>query len=249
MKLDRTLSHVSFLLPTRLHSVLGISWLFASSGEVEARDSDGRALGWDLGMTHHDFSVVFAKRFETYFAAGIRMNYYYARYWEISSSSVGFDLGAMLHVDQLVDRDTRERMAVRDIRVGFTVKNLAASYRWNSNEFVDTHYGSTNLGSEQDDDFPMEFGLGASARFLNRKLLIASDFLKNDKQDPFLHAGAEYNAVPEFAVRAGFSDGRLTAGTGYMFRFGGRMLAVDYAFSTDRADEGSEHIFSIEVIF
>ena len=91
--------------------------------------------------------------------------------------------------------------------------------------------------------------LGASARFLNKKLLVASDVLKNEKQAAEFHAGAEYYLVPEFALRTGYGDGRFTAGTGYMFKFSGHFLAVDYAFSTDKADEGSEHIFSFDLLF
>jgi hypothetical protein len=30
---------------------------------------------------------------------------------------------------------------------------------------------------------------------------------------------------------------------------GNRLLGIDYAFSTDKADEGSEHIFSFDLMF
>ncbi len=105
------------------------------------------------------------------------------------------------------------------------------------------------MGVLQDDDVPVEIGLGAAARFLDRKLLVATDVLKNMEQDPDLHAGAEYYISEQLAFRGGFSAGRLTAGTGYMFRLGKQVLLIDYAFSTDKADEGSEHIFSIDLQF
>ena len=50
-------------------------------------------------------------------------------------------------------------------------------------------------------------------------------------------------------LRAGYGDGRLAAGTGYLFAVGKHQLAIDYAFSTDKADEGSEHIFSFDLLF
>jgi len=75
------------------------------------------------------------------------------------------------------------------------------------------------------------------------------DVRKNTKQSLDFHAGAEYQVAPEFAVRGGFSAGRFTVGTGYLFNLKHYQLAVDYAFSTDRAGEGSEHIFSMDFLF
>ena len=34
-----------------------------------------------------------------------------------------------------------------------------------------------------------------------------------------------------------------------MFKFGERALAIDYAFSSDKVDEGSDHIFSFDLLF
>jgi len=50
-------------------------------------------------------------------------------------------------------------------------------------------------------------------------------------------------------LRGGYSDKRLVAGTGYLFQIGKNALSVDYAFSTDKADEGAEHIFSFDLLF
>ena len=41
----------------------------------------------------------------------------------------------------------------------------------------------------------------------------------------------------------------VTGGTGFIFEIGDRTIAVDYAFSTDKVDEGSEHIFSFDFLF
>ncbi len=98
------------------------------------------------------------------------------------------------------------------------------------------------------DEVPIEGAIAVSARFFNRKLLTAVDLVKNEKQSAQVHVGTEFFFVPEFAVRGGYYQGRFTAGTGYMFNLGNMLLAVDYAFSTDRVDEGSEHIFSFDLL-
>ncbi|UCD62594.1 MAG: PorV/PorQ family protein [Candidatus Zixiibacteriota bacterium] len=248
MDLDRTLGYASLTFPTRGNSALGFSWLYAGSGSVAARNDDGDQLGFDLNQHNHVFSVIFAKRFEDWFAAGFRGSYLHTRFAEMSAFTVSFDLGLMFYFSQLVSRETRDLMAVQDIQGGLVVRNLAATYRWNNEDYLNAHT-TTDLFSDQKDRVPLEVGVGGSARFFKRKLVIAADLLKNEHQSFVAHAGAEFFISPQFAARGGYSDKHLTAGTGYVFKIGARTLAIDYAFSTDKVDEGSEHIFSFDMLF
>ncbi|MCH7947504.1 MAG: hypothetical protein IIC66_06860, partial [candidate division Zixibacteria bacterium] len=84
---------------------------------------------------------------------------------------------------------------------------------------------------------------------LNKTLNLAVDLLKHNKSHIRFHTGAEYLVEQKFAIRAGLSDGSFTAGTGYLFKLGGNTLAIDYAFSTDKAGQGEEHIFSFDILF
>jgi len=248
MELDRKLGYISVTIPTRGESALGLSWLYAGYGSVDARNSDGDLLGHEISQNDHNFSVMFAKRFEDWLSVGIRGSYLTTLFAEMTQYTVSIDAGFMVYVDQLFDRQTRELMAVRDIQAGLSVRNLTSLYRWNSEKYL-YKYTSSGVGTEQKDEIPLEVALGGSARFLDRKLLLASDLVINEKQGLAYHGGAEYLLRREFALRAGISDGRLTAGTGYLFKFTGQTLAIDYAFSTDKVDEGSEHIFSFDLLF
>ncbi|MDH4155724.1 MAG: PorV/PorQ family protein [candidate division Zixibacteria bacterium] len=248
MKLDRQLGYATFVVPTRGNSALGVHYLYAGDKGLKARDTNGRELGWEINKNDHDFSVFFAKRFEKLFAVGIKANYLHATFAEMSAFTVSFDFGAMLYLSELVDREKRDLVPIQDIQVGLTVRRIGAKYRWTNEDYL-AKYTTSALSSEQDDTIPWEIGLGGAALFFDRKLLVAADILKNIKQSPFLHAGAEYRLYPEFAVRGGYSDGRLTAGTGYLFRLAGKTITIDYAFSTDKADEGSEHIFSFDLLY
>jgi len=249
MKLDRVLGYATVIVPTKGQSALGVHWLYAGDKGLQARDRNGRLEGWEINKNDHDISIVFAKRFEKLFGAGLKMNYLQSSFVGMSAFGIGFDLGAMFYLSELFDRNTRDLMAVQDIRAGVTVKYLAAEYRWNNENYVGPKVSNQSGGRVQEDKIPVEIGLGGSARFFDRKLLLATDILKNTKQSPFFHAGAEYTLYPKLALRGGFSAGRLTAGTGFIFEVGNRTIAVDYAFSTDKADEGSEHIFSFDFLF
>jgi len=248
MQLDRKLAYASILIPVQGNSAIGFQWLYAGSGSVAARDDDGDLLGHDISFNNHNFAAVFAKRFERYFSAGAKLNYYHSTFPEVNASSVGFDLGLMLYVNELMDREKREFFPVKDIQIGLAASHLGVKFPWNSQDY-NAVYGSGAIGYEQDDEVPFQIGLGASARFMQRKLLLATDVTKNEKQNIVFHGGSEYYITKEFALRAGYGNSRFSAGTGYLFKVENITMAIDYAFSTDKADEGSEHIFSFDVLF
>lgn len=250
MKLDRQVGFITLMLPARGNSALGVHWRYAGSGSVEVRNSNGDKLGRELSMNNHDFSVVFAKRFEDFIAAGAKMYYLHSNFAEMKAFSVGFDAGFMFYLDHLLhERGRAEGSPIQNIQVGLTMKYLEAKYIWKNEDYIYKYVSGTEYGTDQEDKIPIEFGLGTSARFLDRKLLADVDLVKNSKQSADIHAGAEYLVRPELALRGGFSDGRFTAGTGYNIKLAKQVLVVDYAFSTDKADEGSEHVFSFELHF
>lgn len=248
MALDRTLSYVTVLFPVRGESTLGVHWLFAGSGSVEARDSDGYLQGHELSLNAHHFVIVFAKQLTRYLSAGVNLGYILLDMPELDANAVGFDFGVMLNIEQMFSRERRDQLAVRDLQIGITVRNFAKTFRWISDDY-NVKYTTSEGGAIQEDKVPIEFGLGVSARFLQRKLLTAVDVRKNGDESASLHIGAEYFVRPEFMLRAGYSDGRMVAGTGYIFQVGNNSLAIDYAFATDKVDEGSEHIFSFDLLF
>ncbi len=247
--LDRTLAYASIILPTQGNSVLGINWLYAGSGSVEARNSVGQLLGHEVSLNTHDFGVLFAKRFEDAIAAGLKINYYHADFTEITSGSVGIDFGLMLYVDQFVNRESRDLMPVKNIQIGAVVKNIGTRFIWNNANYLLRYRGAGVPSSEQEDKIPTEFGLGGSARFFDQKLTLATDLLKSSKSNLRFHGGAEYLYMKKVALRGGISAGSPTIGGGYLFKLGNSFLAIDYAFSTDKVGEGMEHIFSFDLLF
>lgn len=249
MKLDRSLAYISILFPTKGNSVLGINWLYAGSGSVEARNSLGQLSNHKVSFNSHDFGILFAKRFEDYLSAGLKINYFQSNFTEINSGTVGIDFGVMIYFDQFVDREKRDQMPVQNIQLGVAVKNIGARFVWSNENYVRRFFGATTPASEQVDNVPTEFAVGGAASFLNKTLNLAVDLLKHDKSHIRFHTGAEYLVERKFAIRAGLSDGSFTAGTGYLFKLGGNTLAIDYAFSTDKAGEGEEHIFSFDILF
>ncbi|MFH2049266.1 MAG: PorV/PorQ family protein [bacterium] len=248
MGLGRKLGYVTFMAPARDKAAIGVNWHYFSAGDIETRDYNGRLDGYNIGYTAHDWSIIFAKRFEDYMSLGMRAGYIYNRFAQMSSFSVGLDLGAMFYFLRSYDFDYPDERFLQDLQIGVVLRNMAGNLRWNSQE-LDPNLSGSSGSVEQVDRIPFEVGVGFSGRFLKRKLLLATDIIKNEKQNIRLHSGAEYFVSSEFALRTGYSDGRFTAGTGYIFKINAWVMAVDYAFSTDKAGEGSEHIFSFDILF
>ncbi|MBI5266755.1 MAG: PorV/PorQ family protein [candidate division Zixibacteria bacterium] len=249
MTLDRKLGQAAIFLPIQGEAILGLHWIYAASGSVPERDQDGALLGRDFSQTTHQFSILFAKRFEPWLGVGANMSYLYSRLPKISANSVGFDIGGMLFVNELMDREKRDLFFVQDLKIGLVMRNITKQFRWNSEKYMVEYYVG-GQGVEVTDKFPIEAALGVSARFLNRKLLVAYDAVKAERQSFKIRAGAEYQVSDQFSLRSGYSIYGFAAGAGFAFHpRPNQTLGIDYAFSTGRADAGSEHLFSIGLKF
>lgn len=249
MTQGRKLGYASVILPIQGMATLGLQWLYAGSGSVAERDRDGALVGRDLSQNTHQFGITFSKRFEPWIGIGANINYLNSKVSKISSNTIGFDFGGMIFLTDLVDREKRDKFFAQDARVGVVVRNITKQFRWNSEKYL-LAYTTDGNGFEQVDKFPLEVGLGASARFVERKLLVTADAVKNEKQSFKGRFGAEYEIRPEFCVRAGYSVYGLAAGAGFLYNLNPRQtIAVDYAFSSGRVSEGSEHLFSLGLRF
>ena len=247
MSLDRKMGYAAMIFPTRGQSAVGINWLYAGSGSVEVRRSDNPTLQvGEISQNSHLFGVLFAKRFSDVVAVGTKLSYFHSTFAGMKAYSVSFDFGGMFYLSEMVSREKRPNMFIQDLQVGVVVKNIAAKLPWNTEKY---DYSSSDFAFEQDDKVPVEAGLGISGRLINKKLILAADTRKTEKQHFRLYTGAEYYVTPELALRTGLGDKRFTAGAGFMFRFADRTLAIDYAYSSDKVDEGSDHIFSFDLLF
>jgi hypothetical protein len=248
MKLDRQLGYINYIHPYEGYSVIGVGWLYAGSGSVEARNGDGDLLGFDLSQNTHSFSIYFARSINRLLSVGFQASYLYSSFAEMSASSILIDGGVMLYYNGLIEREVQELSFVQDIQIGLVFRNLGGKLRWTSENYVNIHTtGGFTFITE--DDIPTEISLGGAAKLFEKKLLMALDLLKIEHQSLYLNLGSEYRLTPEFSIRAGLNNSRLTVGTGYAVKFGSSTLMIDYAFSSDKADEGSEHIFSFDYMF
>ncbi len=241
MKLDRKLSFISIVFPTKLHSAVGLSWIYAGYGDVELRDGSGRATGETISSNEHNFAVTFSKLFTPYLGLGAKINFFYKKHENLTSNSVGVNIGGMLYIDSLFMYGHMEDKLINDIKVGAAINNIAAKYPWDTE--------GSGLTATAEDKFPVKFDFGASCKAWKRRILIAGDLEKNEKQDMLLRLGGEYNYDSKYFLRTGLNDGSLTAGAGFKFIVNNLAFSLDYAFLGDRVDEGEDHLITLDIRF
>ena len=258
MTLGRSMGFASILLPTRQESALGISWQYVGSGSVEVRNEDGDKMGMSFSSNEHIFAITFAKQFTPFLGLGSKLQYLlkdgfsaggavgsrnYDIIYDNGASSISINLGAMLYVDSLFEYGDMEDKPIKDIKIGLVFKNMAAEYKWSSND-------NPNMTSAPDDKFPIIYCGGLSFKAFQRKLLVAFDLEKVDMRPIAVRIGGEYEYNKKFALRAGIDDGIITTGLGYHFDLGEKnILEFDYAFSSARVEEGSDHLFGFHFKF
>ncbi|MBN4076227.1 hypothetical protein JYT16_00765 [Gemmatimonas aurantiaca] len=244
MSLDRKISFVALSFPVREQAIVALSWQYATTGTVIQRSSAGvpSESGAAIGQHEHQFSMVFGKKFSKRVSVGATVSYYQWKLDEISSNSALFDVGVLLFVDHFLhDRDDVGLSAINDIRVGFTMKAIGSSFQIDTDKFWKRDGGTIQA------EIASRFVVGASGRALDDRLLLTSDISYHESFGLWGSFGLEYDLATQLALRVGANRGKPTAGVGFVFALGSRSLVLDYAFLSDRVDEGMEHLFSLEI--
>jgi hypothetical protein len=184
LALDRRLNflHVSLPLPPNA----GISAGVINSGvsEIDGRDSDGRPTG-PLRTSENQFFLGFSLRFKPGFSLGINLKlYYYQLYTDISSTTVGLDIGALYEVSE-------------SLTIGGAIRDLNSKYKWDTSSL----YGQSGQTSE--DLFPRLYLLGATYRLPGQLGVLSAEVEFSSVKTVVLRTGVEVPLVPELTLRGG----------------------------------------------
>lgn len=118
-----------------------------------------------------------------------------------------------------------------DVVLGITVQNAVSFQKWNT--------GTTDAAARA-------FGAGAAWRTWHDRVTVAADVVaRQGAAAPAVYAGAEVWAIDQLAGRAGWNDGRPTAGASYLWK----PYQLDYAIELDRQQLGLIHQVSFLLHF
>lgn len=245
LSLDRSLNFLSFTrrfdLGGKKDRAAGISAGIINSGvsKIDGRDGNGLQTG-DLSTSENQFFIALGKRFSDKFAMGIGTKfYYYKLYQDIKASGVGVDLGLLYHIND-------------QWNVAASVCDINSSYKWDSS----TLYGQE--GTNVTEKFPVLKKIGISYFNKDLGLLTSLEFENSNGETNIIRAGAEYNLIENFYLRAGIDQFNLSnsdflpkaaAGFSYSKSFDGIIIGVDYAFMIEHYSSGDIHVVGLNVMF
>ena len=254
LSLDRSLNFLNFTRRFELgkknpdgsmrekpRSVAGVSigLINSSVGDFKERDNQGLVVG-DLEPFENQIFLGLAIRFSEKLAIGFNSKFFYSKlYDEVTTTSLGFDLGALYRFSEL-------------LAVSFVLTDINSKYKWDST----TLYGQE--GTNEPESFPLLMKIGASYYFENEKLLTSIEFESSNADTKFLRIGAEYNIFESLYLRAGVDRFNLSntdyplrpaLGFSYNHDFNSLIAGIDYAFVLEPYSASDQHIIGININF
>ena len=253
LSLDRSLNFLNYTRKFELgkkenpdgtvepRSVAGISVGIINAGvsNIDARDNQGIKTG-DISTSENQFFVALANRFSGKLSIGIAFKFYYYKLFEsVTSSGLGFDLGALYLLNE-------------SMTLSFMISDINSKYEWDTGKI----YGAD--GNITKNRFPLLKKIGFSYKFDEPKIIAAVEFENSDGGTNIIRAGGEYNIYENFFLRAGFDKlnisnfdfpVRPTFGFSYFYSLNSVKFGIDYAFVLEPYSSSDQHIIGINVNF
>jgi hypothetical protein len=229
LSFDRTLNFVSytknFKLPKQSEGGAGItfSWINAGVSNIDGRDNDGYPIG-TYSVSENQFLFAPSIRVSEQVSIGFGFKFYYSKLFEgVTSTSLGFDLGALYKVSD-------------KINIGASIKDIKSKYMWNTNSVYGNESGATT-----EDDFPIVYDIGTSY-LLPKEIGVASlEYEGSNKKTNIIKAGVEFVPIKNVALRGGvdrfdlssndiFGNSQIMFGVGYQHTINKYVVGLDYSF-------------------
>ncbi len=170
----------------------GLSIGIINSGvrNIDGRDNNGLPTG-ELSTSENQFFIGLAAKVSQKLSLGVSVKfYYYKLYEEITSNSLGFDIGALYRINE-------------NFNVSLVIADINSKYKWDTSPIYEQE------GIISEDKFPNLRKIGASYRNKELGLLGAIEFENSSAETNILRAGVEYNIYDQFFIRGGFDQFNL----------------------------------------
>lgn len=241
--LDRSHIFLGMSVPFRLrysgwervnHMALALGGALTSfkiSG-IEERDSFGLRTG-SFDDTERAYHIAFGFKASDSFSLGASGRIIKQSLQSASAKGSGVDVGFLW-------RQQTERMGRFDF--AFVAKDFKGGLDWEGRD--------EGLNNDFAYSEPLRnkniFGLGY---VLNPRWRFALDLVTSSSQAGRLHFGSEWQAFPQFQVRAGINSYDPTLGFGYELAGEAASFSIDYAFVYGLRGPGQTHWFTLGVKF
>lgn len=239
LSLDRYLNFFNYV--QNAEPTAGISLGLINSGvrNIDGRDNDGVHTD-DYSTSENQFFLSFANRFHERVSLGVTIKlYYYELFGEVSSSTVGFDLGALILLSD-------------ELSLGLVVQDIGSKYKWDTTPL----YGQN--GTQITDNFPTLYRGGVAYRLPASYGTISFDVEFSSEKTTVVRLGSQINVHENVSLRGGldrWNVGDNTTGAKPSLGFGvhKRMEdwtpAFDYAYVFEPFAPNGIHIVTLSIRF
>ncbi|MFC1562776.1 PorV/PorQ family protein [candidate division KSB1 bacterium] len=224
LSLDRKLNYFNFSQTIKPSGGISIGWINAGVGNLYERSSEGEK-GSIIDYSENAFCFSFAQTINKYISFGITGKLLYHKLYQLTAKGFGFDFAILAK-------------PVKNLRLGFIIKDVNSGYSWNSNEIYER-------GTSTENNFISVTKAGTSYYIEKHQLLFAFDIEKNQKSDSKFHLGLEKTFKDQFSLRSGINDGNLCFGGGLKISLFGKMSFIDYSFENVEFDESPNQILTL----
>ena len=242
LSLDRSLNFLSYTRKFDFYSTsdttvnkkpkttAGLSVGIVNSGvsDIDGRDNNGISTG-DLSTSENQFFMGLAARISEKVSIGLSIKfYYYKLYEEITSNSLGFDIGALYRLND-------------NFNFSMVISDINSKYKWDTAPVYEQN------GVTTEDKFPILWKFGVSYRHPGIGLLGAIEFEYSNSQTNIFRAGVEYNIYDQFYIRGGIDqinidnlDWPVVPSVGFSFfkAFNTLVVGVEYAYQYEQYTGG-----------
>jgi hypothetical protein len=186
LSLDRQLNVLTYTQSLKPTAGLSLGIVNATVSNIDGRDIDGNHTE-NLSTSENLIFFSFSNRFTENLSIGLSLKvYYYDLYSGITSTSVGFDLGAAYKI-------------TNEVSVAMVATDLGERYKWDSSKL----YGTD--GSSFTTKFPNVFKIGLSYKLPFAKSVISAEYdVATSNSLNGLRAGLEVSPISVLTLRAGF---------------------------------------------
>ncbi len=240
LSLDRSLNFLSYTQPIEPRGGFSIGLINAGVSNIDGRDNDGVHTE-DYSTFENQFYLAFANRVAENLSLGVTVKMYYSKLFEeVSSSTVGFDVGALFNVTP-------------ELTIGASVQDINSKYTWNTTPV----YGSLN-GKNTKDKFPMVRKIGMAYNWTEFGVVLSAEYENTSASTNAIRAGFEYLAHENISLRGGFDRydfGDNVTGAKPSFGFSARRAfgdwtpALTYAFIFEPFSSHDIHVITLSTTF
>jgi hypothetical protein len=239
LTLDRKLNFISYTQPIHPDGGVSLGIINAGVSDIDGRDSDGEQTG-PLRTSENEIFLGFGLRFKPGFSLGLNVKLlYYHLYTDVNSTTVSFDLGFLLPINE-------------NLVVAATARDLSSKYKWDTSKL----FGQR--GTTTEDKFPVLYTVGASYVLPDSLGLVAAEVEFSNQKTTVARLGIEVPLIPEITIRAGMDRMDLKEkGNGVRPSFGfsarktvdGFTPGIHYAYVIEPFASSGLHMVSLSVIF